>query len=48
MLPKQARRNVQPVIWVNPDQVSIKRGVMDLGEREAIWDDWLAETFVLV
>ncbi len=32
MLIEQAFRNVQPVIWVDPDQVCIERGVMDLGE----------------
>ncbi len=31
MLIEQAFGNVQPVIWVDPDQVRIERGVMDLG-----------------
>ncbi len=48
MLTEQALRNVQPIIWVDPDQVRIERGVMDLGEREAVGDDRLAEALVFV
>jgi hypothetical protein len=31
MLIEQAFGNVQPVVWVDPDQVRIERGMMDLG-----------------
>ena len=39
---------MQPVIGVDPDQMCIESGVMDLGEWEAVGNDWLAEAFVLV
>ncbi len=33
MLTEQALRNVQPIVGVDPDQMRIERGVMDLGKR---------------
>ena len=33
MLTEQALRNVQPIVGVDPDQMCIECGVMDLGKR---------------
>ena len=33
-------------VWIDPDQVGVKRGVVDLRQRQTVWDDRLAEVLV--
>ena len=36
VLPEQAPRHVQTVIWVDSDEMRVERGVMDFRERDAV------------
>ena len=34
--PKQPLRHMQPVLWVDANQMCVESGVMDFGERDAV------------
>ena len=36
------------MVGIDPDQVGIERSVVDLGQRQAVSDLWLAELLVVV
>jgi hypothetical protein len=43
---QQPIRNVQPVVWINTDEMRVERRMMNLGKRNAVRDYGLAELFV--
>ena len=40
--------NVHAKIRIDADQVGVERGMVDLGQRQALRHDWLAQQFVPV
>jgi hypothetical protein len=39
---------MEPEVRINPDQMGIERGVMDLRQRYAVRHDWLPKALVIV
>ena len=48
VLPKQSLGHMQSIVRVDADQMSVERGVMNLRKRNAVRNDRLAETLILV
>ena len=48
VLRSQPLGDMHPVVGIDPDQVSVEGSVMDLGERDAVGNDRLAERLVAV
>jgi hypothetical protein len=41
VLPEQTLRQMQAVVRINADQMGVERGMMDLRERDAVWNHGL-------
>ena len=44
---QQSLGNLQPVVWIDADEMRVERRMMNLGKRNAVRDYGLAELFVL-
>jgi hypothetical protein len=48
VLPTQALGYMQPIVGIDADQMGIKGGMMDLRQRDAVGNYWLAKPLVLI
>ena len=46
--PEEPLRHMEPIVWVDADQMGVKSGMVDFRERNAIGNHRLAEQLILV
>jgi hypothetical protein len=48
VLPEQALGDMEPIVGINTNQMSVKGGVMDLRQGDSVGHYWLAKPLVLI